>query len=170
MIALMAARAAPPVAMKLTGAPVLDLPVRPFFRLLDQKVNVIAILVVLMLGSGLVGERWISHGLFLFAIVAVAGLLFVPSRYRFTTDGVSPNRATFRRWSEFVGWRAAGNVIWLHGADRFGSLKLYVAQGDQGKVLGVLKRYLPADAPGPAPLRTSARSANRKLRQKGGMP
>src|SRR5258708_32341462 len=99
MIAVMAARAAPPIAVKTSGSPVLDLPVSLLFRLLAQKFNVIAILVVLILGSGAVGERWISHGMFLFAIVAVAGLLFVPARYRFTTDGVSPNRATFRTWS-----------------------------------------------------------------------
>jgi hypothetical protein len=171
MLALMAARAAPPIAAPVNGTSLLDVPVRPIFRLLAQKFNVIAILAVLILGSGMVGERWISHGMFLFTLVAVAGLLVVPVRYRFTTGGVSPNRATFRAWREFDGWVYSGNVIHLNGRDRFGSLKLYVASQDQKDVLDVLRRYLPVEASGPAPQRPPARRASsRKLRQKGGMP
>ncbi len=44
------------------------------FRLLNQRANIFALLAVLMLGSGFVGDRWIPHGLFLFAIIAMAAL------------------------------------------------------------------------------------------------
>lgn len=142
MLALMAAKSAPPLPAKVTGTPTLDVPLRLMFKLLSQRMNLIAIFAVLILGSGFVGERWIPHGLFLFVIVAVAGLLCMPARYRFTTDGVSPNRATFRAWDQFTGWASSGNVIYLQGPSRPSSLKLYVAGRDRDAVLKVIKRYL----------------------------
>ncbi|MDE3074696.1 MAG: hypothetical protein KGJ86_04640 [Chloroflexota bacterium] len=142
MLAIMAARTAPPLPAKVSGTPMLDVPLRPIFKLLAQRTNIIAILAVLILGSGFVGQRWIPHGLFLFAIVAMAGLLCFPARYRFTSEGVSPNRATFRPWAEFTGWVASGNVIYLKGASRPGSLKLYVAGKDRDAALKVVKRHL----------------------------
>ena len=142
MLAMMAAKAAPPLATNVPGNTMLEVPLRPMFKLLSQRNNVIAILVVLVLGSGFVGERWIPHGLFLFAVIAVAALMCFPSRYRFTNEGVSPNRATFRPWVEFSGWAASGNVIYLKGANRPSSLKLYVAGKDRDEGVKVVKRHL----------------------------
>src|SRR5712691_9171897 len=113
MLAIMAARAVPVMAAPLNVKIELEVPVPLVFRLLDQRVNIIAILAVLILGSGLIGERWISHELFLFALVATIGILLFPKRYRFTSDGVSTSRAAFRTWSEFHGWQHSGNVIRL---------------------------------------------------------
>ena len=153
MLVVMAARAVPLMAAPLTGKIELEVPVPLVFRLLDQRVNVIAILAVLILGTGLIGERWISHELFLFVLVATIGILLFPKRYRITTDGVSPNRATFRTWSEFRGWQHSGNVIRLEGTERFSSLSLYVAATNSDSVKQLLGRHLPRlaaqrDAPG----------------------
>src|SRR5207253_10460744 len=98
---------------------------------------------VLILGSGLVGERWISHELFLFALIATTGILLIPRRYRLTSAGVSPNRATFRAWNEFKAWHTRGNVVRLDGAERFSSLKLYIAQADRERVLKLVGQYVP---------------------------
>src|SRR5260370_8610962 len=101
MLVFMAARTVPVTAAPITGKVELELPVPLVFRLLDQRVNIIAILAVLILGSGLGGERWIPHELFLFPLVATVGILLFPKRFPFTTDGVSPHRALFAPLSAF---------------------------------------------------------------------
>jgi hypothetical protein len=111
-----------------------------------MRSSIIATLAVLILGSGVVGERWISHELFLVALVLTIGIVSIPRRYRFTTSGVSPNRATFRAWSEFQAWRISGNVITLVGLGRLSSLKLYVAGTDRDGVVQLIGRYLPRSA------------------------
>ena len=129
------------------------------FRLLNQRANIFALLAVLMIGSGFVGDRWIPHGLFLFAIIAMAAFVCIPARYRFTSEGVSPNRATFRRWTDFTGWIASGNVVYLQGPGRLGSLKLYSAGKDREEVLKVVRQHLPAAGQKP-----SSRGARRPAR------
>jgi hypothetical protein len=168
MLVFMAARAVPPVAVPLKGTVQLEVPLRLVFRLLDQRANVIAILAVLILGSGLIGERWIPHELFLFALVATIGIVLFPRRYRFTTTGVSPNRATFRAWSEFRGWRHSGNVIRLEGLERFSSLTLYIGTHDCDAVKQLLGRHLPRMAVEREPGRMSnGRSIHKFARGKG---
>jgi hypothetical protein len=168
MLALMAARTVSPVAAKVSGTTLLDLPVRPVFRLLDQRVNIIAILAVLILGSGLIGERWISHGMFLFAVIVMIGLLLVPRHYRLTTEGISPNRAMFRAWDEFTGWEASGNVIRLKGADRFGSLRLYVSEEDRETVCTLIAGRLLKAPKTPSLASSTTRAPRRLAREKGG--
>ena len=146
MIVLMAARAAPLIAARVEGQVQLEVPLRLVFRVLDMRNNIIATLAVLILGSGVVGERWISHELFLLALVLLIGTVSIPRRYRFTSSGVSPNRATFRAWSEFQGWRVSGNVITLTGSGRFNSLKLYIGGVDRDGVMQLVGRYLPRNA------------------------
>src|SRR5258708_2632596 len=147
MIVFMAARAAPVIAARVEGQVQLEVPLQLVFRVLDMRTNIIATLAVLILGSGVVGERWISHELFLLALVLMIGIVSIPRRYRFTTSGVSPNRATFRAWSEFQAWRISGNVITLAGKERFSSLKLYVAGTDPDRLGQVRRRYPPPHAP-----------------------
>lgn len=142
MLAIMAARTAPPIPAKIPGTALLDVPLRPMFKLLNQRMNVIAILSVLILGSGFIGDRWIPHGLFLFAVVAMVAMLGFPMRYRFTSEGVSPNRATFRPWADFEDWASSGNVIYLKGPSRPSSLKLYVSGRDRDETLKVIKRHI----------------------------
>jgi hypothetical protein len=169
MLALMAARAVPVMSAPLTGKIELEVPVPLVFRVLDQRVNVIAILAVLILGSGLIGERWISHELFLVVLVATVGILLFPKRYRFTADGVSPNRAAFRTWSEFRGWQHSGNVIRLEGTERFSSLSLYVAATHSDAVKQLLGRHLPRLAAQRQTSRTTGgRSVHKFARMKGG--
>lgn len=168
MLALMAARSVSPIAARMSGKPVLQVPLRPVFRLLDQRTNIGAILVVLILGSGVLGERWISHGLFLFAVIVMVGILFIPTSYRFTTDGVSPTRATFRSWDEFDGWNVSGNIITLKGMARFSSVRLYLAQQDQEAVLKLFKRYVSAGSKRRPVANPPSRQPRTLVQQKGG--
>jgi hypothetical protein len=122
-----------------------------------------------ILGSGVMGERWIPHELFLFALVAVLGIVSIPRRYRFTTEGVSPNRATFRSWNEFQAWQISGNVIKLQGSGRFSSLKLYVGESSRDGVRQLLRRYVPGSPAQPQPVARGTRRGVPKLaRTKGG--
>jgi hypothetical protein len=169
MLVIMAARTVPVIASPLTGKVELEVPVPLVFRLLDQRVNVIAILGVLIVGSGLIGERWIPHELFLFVIVATVGILLFPKHYRFTADGVSPNRAAFRTWSDFRGWRHSGNVIRLEGKERLSSLNLYVTATNSAAVKQLLGRHLPLLVAQQVASRASGgRSAHKFARTKGG--
>ncbi len=168
MLAFAAARAVPPMAVPRKGEVQLEVPLPLVLRLLDQRINVMAMLAVLILGSGLIGERWISHEMFLFALVATVGIVLFPKRYRFTNEGVSPNRASFRAWTEFKGWRHSGNVIRLEGAERFSSLSLYVAASDGDAVKQLLGRHLPRlAAPRESHRATDSRSVHKFARTKG---
>ena len=169
MIVFMAARTVPLITAKIEGELKLEVPLPLMFRLLDMRMNIMATLAVLILGSGLVGERWISHELFLFAVVAMSGIVLIPRRYRFTTRGVSPNRATFRAWSEFHAWQASGNVIRLEGAGRFSSFRLYVTGSDRDSVVKLVGRYVPRKADQPhAAVNGKGRFDQRFARTKGG--
>jgi hypothetical protein len=101
-----------------------------------------AVLIVLAIGSGAFGETWISPALFTFAVIGLVAVVLVPSRYLFTTKGVSPNRATFRPWSDFTGWTESGSVFGLHSNARFASIRLYVGGRDHDAVKRVLTRFL----------------------------
>jgi hypothetical protein len=169
MIVFMAARAAPLIAARVEGQVLLEVPLRLVFRVLDMRTSIIATLAVLILGSGVVGERWISHELFLVALVLTIGIVSIPRRYRFTASGVSPNRATFRAWSEFQAWHISGNVITLTGKERFGSLKLYVAGADRDGVVHLVGRHLPRNAAQrPQGIDRGARGMPKLARPKGG--
>jgi hypothetical protein len=169
MIVFMAARAAPVIAARVEGQVQLEVPLRLVFRVLDMRTSIIATLAVLILGSGVVGERWISHELFLVALVLTIGIVSIPRRYRFTASGVSPNRATFRAWSEFQAWQISGNVITLTGKERFSSLKLYVAGADRDGVVQLVGRYLPRNAAQrPQGIDRRGRGAPKLARTKGG--
>jgi hypothetical protein len=158
MLAIMAAKAMPLIPAEVPGRPILIIPLSLPFRLLEQRANVIAILAVLTLGSGLLGERWVSHELFLLAIVVMAAILALPARYRLTTDGISPRRSSFRPWSDFQSWEARGNVVWLGSTTRFASLRLHVAAKEKDPLLNVLRQYVGVGAErlqrrGPVPQR-----------------
>ncbi|HZT05967.1 MAG TPA: hypothetical protein VFC51_02985 [Chloroflexota bacterium] len=142
MLAIMAAKSIPIVQAPLAGKPLLDIRVPLLFRALGQRVNVLCILAVLVLGSGAIGERWIDRQLFLFVLVAVVGMLMIPSRYRITTAGLSPSRSVFRPWSDFERWEASGNVVYLRGRSRFGSVRLFVSGRDREELIRVLSRHL----------------------------
>jgi len=144
MLAIYAARAVPPVRAPVDGRLLLETHPGPLYRLLDQRVNIISIMAVLALGSGLVGERWVSHGIFLVAVIVIAGLLVVPQRYQFTSAGISPNRASFQPWSAFTGWRARGSVIWLNRGGRFGTMKLYLGRDERDEALKIIRRHVRA--------------------------
>jgi len=143
MLAVMAAKTAGPMSVHPDGKVLLEVPLRLAFRMLNQRVNLLAILAVLILGSGLVGERWISHGLFVFALVAVLAMVAFPQRYLLTSAGILVNRSTFRTWSDFTGWTLSGNVIYLKAARRFGSVRLYLSGNERDRVVDVVRRRLP---------------------------
>jgi len=145
MLAITAAKTLPIMRASVPGSPELDVRVPLLFRALGQRVNIVCVLAVLLLGSGLVGDRWIPHGLFAFALLVLAGLIALPNRYRFTAAGVSPSPAVFRPWSDFERWDANGNLIVLLGKGRFGSLKLYVTSHDREAVTRLVRRHLKAN-------------------------
>src|SRR5581483_4430310 len=62
MLATMAAKSLPVVRAPVSGKALVEVPVPLLFRLLGHRANAVAILVVLMLGSGMFGDRWVSHG------------------------------------------------------------------------------------------------------------
>ena len=143
MLSIMGAKILSPLAVPTSGKLLLQVQVPLLFRVLDQRVNILSILSVLILGSGLFGERWISHGLFLFAIIVMIGLVSLPRRYEFTSQGVSPHRSAFRPWSDFKGWEAKGNVLALQSGGRVGSLRLYLTGKEREEAVALVQRFIP---------------------------
>ena len=142
MLGIAAARNAGPMSAATPGERVLEVRIGLLFRALSQRVNIMAVLIVLAIGSGAFGETWISPALFAFAVIGLVAVVLVPSRYVFTTKGVSPNRATFRPWSDFSGWTESGSVFGLHADARLSSIRLYVGGRDHDAVKRVLTRFL----------------------------
>jgi hypothetical protein len=142
MLGITASRNAGPIAAATPGDRLLEVRLGLLFRALSQRVNIMAVLIVLAIGSGAFGDQWISPALFTFAVVALVGIVLVPARYVFTTKGVSTNRATFRPWSDFSGWTESGSIFGLHADGRFSSVRLYVGGRDHEAVKGMLTRFL----------------------------
>lgn len=162
MLALMATRAYAPFRAAAPGDTLLEVPLGFVFRALDQRWNILALLAVLSLGSGLLGERWLPHGLFLLTLLMMAAILCIPVRYRITTHGVALNGRAFRPWQDFTGWNTRGNVVQLRGATRLGTLRLYAPYAYQERIGAVLRRYLPATNSG---VKTAkARTKQREVR------
>src|SRR5260370_22244699 len=88
MLGIAASRNAGPIAAAAPGDRLLEVRVGVFFRALSQRINIMAVLIVLAIGSGAFGERWISPALFTFALIGLVGIVLVPARYLFTTKGV----------------------------------------------------------------------------------
>ncbi|MEA2639717.1 MAG: hypothetical protein QOF51_1111 [Chloroflexota bacterium] len=144
MLGVFAARTMPPIRSAIDGRLLLEAHPGAVHRLLDQRVNIISVMAVLALGSGIVGERWVPHELFIVAIAFMIGLLFVPQRYQFTSAGVSPNRASFQPWSAFSSWSTRGDVIWLQRPGRFGALRLYLSGEEREAALKIVRRHVRA--------------------------
>ena len=142
MLGIAASRNAGPIAAATPGERLLEVRLGLLFRALSQRVNIMAVLIVLAIGSGAFGDTWISPALFTFAVIALVGIVLVPARYVFTTQGVSTNRATFRPWSDFSGWTESGSIFGLHADGRFSSVRLYVNGSDHDAVKRVLTRFL----------------------------
>ena len=162
MLACMATRAYAPFRAGEPGETLLEIPLGFVFRVLDQRWNILALLVVLSLGSGLLGERWLPHGLFLLTLLMMAVILCIPVRYRITTYGVGLNGRAFRPWQDFTGWHSRGNVIQLRGATRLSTLRLYAPYAYQERIGAVLRRYLPATNSGVK--QAKARTKQREVR------
>ena len=144
MLGIAASRNAGPISAATPGDRLLEVRVGLLFRALSQRINIMAVLIVLAIGSGAFGDRWISPALFTFAVIALIGIVLLPARYVFTTKGLSPNRATFRPWSDFTGWTESGSIFGLHSEKRFSSIRLYVGGNDHDKVKRLLTRFLGA--------------------------
>src|SRR5258708_10993551 len=93
MLGIAAARNAGPMAAATPGERVLEVRVGLLFRALSQRVNIMAVLIVLAIGSGAFRETWISPALFAFAVIGLVAVVLLPSPDLFTTKGVSPHRA-----------------------------------------------------------------------------
>lgn len=144
MLGITASRNTGPIAAATPGDRLLEVRLGLLFRVLSQRINLMAILIVLAVGSGAFGDKWISPALFTFTVVALVGIVLMPARYVFTTKGVSPNRATFRPWSDFSGWTESGSIFGLHSDGRFSSIRLYVGASDHDQVKRTLTRFLGA--------------------------
>ncbi|HEX9496178.1 MAG TPA: hypothetical protein VGA38_10495 [Candidatus Limnocylindria bacterium] len=142
MLGIAASRNAGPMTAATPGERLLEVRIGLLFRALAQRVNIMAVLIVLAIGSGAFGDKWISPALFTFAIIGLIAVVLVPARYVFTTEGISTNRATFRPWSDFSGWTESGSIFGLHADGRFSSVRLYVGGRDHDAVKRVLTRYL----------------------------
>ncbi len=111
-------------------------------RMLLQRTNLYAfgLILLLLAVSGAVP--------YLFELIAIAfayGILSIPVRYRFTSDGVGLNNVVFRRWSEFRGFVPGARSIRLQGAEGMRDFHVRLLAGHQAPALDVVRRHVRQD-------------------------
>jgi hypothetical protein len=132
MLALMLMRVVVPVGAKGGGRPVKILSLSFVERALMQRINIYALgfVLLLMAVTGL-----ISPILELLVIIIAFGILVVPVRCVFTTEGVGINNVVFRPWKEFSGFTAERRRIRLTGREGTRDLFLPLLPGRQQEAL-----------------------------------
>lgn len=128
MLVILAVRTIGPVKARAAGTEKLVVRTRFIDRVLMNRVQLLGLVVILILGSGTFGPRWISHSLFLVAVGAALVLLSVPLNLVFTTEGFNPHTGSTRAWSDFSSYRMEGRRVVLTGASAWRQrVTLYMA-------------------------------------------
>jgi hypothetical protein len=147
MLTLTAMRVFMPIGAKVEGKPfgVLTLTFRE--RMLMQRTNMYLVGAVILLGAV---TGMLTGPLETVAVLAMFGILTIPARYRFTSEGVAMNNVVFRRWSEFSGYREERSRLVLE-AKEGRDFRLVVTGSNSEAAKKALSRLLPQSTPAKTP-------------------
>lgn len=118
-------------------------------KLLLHRTNIYAFGVLLLLGA--IG-KWFTTPVEVVLMLVALGIINLPVRYYFTTQGIACNNVFFRKWKEFeyAGYHRA--KVTLMPRKGFGSLPLYVLASRQDEVFPYFQRFLQVRKQAPLPL------------------
>lgn len=142
MLVILAMRTIGPIKARAAGKEQLVVRTRFIDRVLMNRVQLLGLVVILIVGSGTFGPRWISHSLFLLAIGAACVLLAVPMNLVFTKEGFNPHTGTTRAWGDFSGYRLEGRRVVLTGASAWRHrVTLYMATASAADLERVMRNH-----------------------------
>jgi ammonium transporter, Amt family len=119
-------------------------------KLLLHRTNIYAFGALLLLGA--IG-KWFTTPVEVVLILVALGIINLPVRYSFTTQGIACNNVLFRKWKEFEYARYHRTKLTLMPRKGFGSLPLYVLASRQDEVLPYFQRFLQVRMEAPPPFR-----------------
>lgn len=117
-------------------------------KLLLHRTNLYAFGALLLLGA--IG-KWFTTPVEVVLMLVALGIINLPVRYYFTTQGIACNNVLFRKWKEFEYTRYHRAKVTLMPRKGFGSLPLYVLASRQEEVLPYFQRYLQVRMEAPPP-------------------
>ena len=142
-LAIMASRTLAPVKARPKGRLELEVQLPLLQRALAQKINVISICLVVVLGGGaLTSQRIISPLVGLLALVVMLGLIAKPQKLVITSQGMLVHNAAFRSWKDFDRVIVRPGKLVFHSTSRLASLSLYLPSARRDDVVSVVRRHL----------------------------
>ncbi|MGI8553199.1 MAG: hypothetical protein ACR2PL_20800 [Dehalococcoidia bacterium] len=140
-------RVAPARRATVEGKPLLTVPLTYRERLAFQRVNLVCLGLILLLGA--IG-KWFSLPFELLAIMAAYGILLLPVRYQITSQGIALNRVVFRRWNDFATVEGTARQIMLAGRPGSSRFIVRLPAARQTEILPLIRRFVPRFEPRPA--------------------
>lgn len=163
-LVIMASRTLAPVKEKPVGAVELELRLPLLQRALAQKVNVISICTIVVLGGGvLTSQRIISPVVGLLALFVMVGLILKRQTLVVTSQGVLVHNAAFRKWKDFDQVVVRPGKLVLHSSTRLASISLYLPSRRRDEVASIAQRHVG----GPTARTASTRTAPRGRKNRG---
>ena len=142
-LAIMASRTLAPLKEQPKGHVEVTVPLPLMQRVLAQKVNVIAVCGVVIIGGGaLTSQRIISPVVAFLALFVMGGLLLKRQTLVITTQGILVHNAAFRSWRDFDDVRVGSGRVQLHSATRLASVSIYLPSRDRERVLGAIRSHV----------------------------
>src|SRR5713226_5767923 len=117
-------------------------------KLLLHRTNIYAFGALLLLGA--IG-KWFTTPVEVVLMLVALGIINLPVRYYFTTQGIACNNVLFRKWKQFEYARYHRTKLTLMPRKGFGSLPLYVLASRQDEVLPYFQRFLQVRMEAPTP-------------------
>ncbi len=114
-------------------------------RLLLRRRNLYSLGIILLLSA--IGQ-WFPTSIELGLLLLGLCINILPTRYYFTTAGVTCNNNNFRCWKEFTSIRIKGATLTLMPHAGFAPLKLTLLPSRQQEVLPILERFLKVEEQG----------------------
>ena len=145
---LMLVRIGLPFGIKSEGVTIATVTLTYREKLLLHRTNIYALGVLLLLGA--IG-KWFSTPVEVVLMLLALGIINLPVRYYFTTQGIACNNVLFRKWKEFEYARYHRAKLTLMPRKGFGSLPLFVLASRQDEVLPYFQRFIQVREEAPPP-------------------
>jgi hypothetical protein len=142
-LAIMASKTLAPVKAKPKGRVELEVQLPLLQRAMAQKVNVISVCAVVVLGGGaLTSQRVISPLVGLLALFVMLALISKRQTLLITTQGMLVHNAAFRSWKDFDSMSVRSGKLVFHSPTKLASISVYIPSRRRDEVVGVVRQHL----------------------------
>lgn len=142
-LVIMASRTLAPIREKPRGAVELEVRLPLLQRALAQKVNVISVCAIVVIGGGaLTSQQIISPIVGFLALIVMAGLILKRQTLVVTSQGVLVHNAAFRPWKDFDDVSVRPGKLVLHSSTRLASVSLYLPTGRRDQVASIAESHV----------------------------